>query len=182
MKILVMSDIHYPFTKDSDIKRIISKEKPEKLVLTGDIIVEPKLRKRFFDLIPKNLRKRTYFITGDEDRVKGDYEKLEITSGKRTLVFMHGHQFNIKSDKITAKIARAFKMINRDLPLFAFSLCARKRLHLKDEYLFLGHTHGLRKFNMLKTTCCGTLSELKGVYSDRGYVIITRGDIKTVKL
>lgn len=182
MKILIMSDIHYPFSYKSEIKETIKKEKPDKIVLTGDIIVRKEKYKEFFDIIPKNLRKNTYYITGDEDKVRGDYDKVALDVDGKRLVFIHGHQFNIKSDKVTARIARAFKLINRDLPLFIFSVYAKHKLGLHNEYLFLGHTHGLRKFKSINVTCCGTFSNLKGVYSDRGYVTIDNGVITTKRL
>ncbi len=182
MRILVLSDIHYPFSDEREILRIISKEKPSKIILNGDIIAKAGLLRRFFRLIPKRLRRNTYFINGDEDRVKGDYDVLRLRMGDARLVFIHGHQFNIKSDNVTANIARLFKIFGSSVPLFLFAFYARRRLHLHGEYLFLGHSHGLKNFKSIRTVCCGTISNLRGVYNDRGYVVIDNGKVRIVKL
>ena len=178
MKILVLSDIHYPFTDVDAIKTAIKSESPDKLVLLGDTIEKAGTERDFQSLIPKSLGRNTYYVMGDEDKIKAKYEILRIKVGKRKFVFVHGHQFNIGSDRVTACIASAFKIFGSGLPLFAFSERARKKLRLTDEYLVLGHTHGLKYFESIRTVCSGTMSELKGVYNDRGYVVINNGDIE----
>ncbi len=182
MKILVMSDVHYPYSDRDDIKRIIGKEAPDKLMLTGDVIGERSSSSEFFGLIPKRLKKNTYFIEGDEDDVRGKYKIVRLKADGIRMVFVHGHQFNLGPEGFTAKIARLFGVLSRDLPLFAFCLYARLRLGLHDEYLFVGHSHGLRNFKSIKSVCCGTVSKLNGVYSDRGYVVIDGGSIRLERL
>jgi predicted phosphodiesterase len=179
MKILVLSDIHYPISDSKLIKRILLREKPQKLVLLGDIINDKGYAKKFFSLIPKRLKKQTYFVQGDEDRVKADYDMLKLEDAGKKFIFIHGHQFNVMhSEKTTYFLATVFKLFNYALPLFAFALKARKKLALTDEYLFLGHSHGLKRFKSIKTICCGTLSNLDIVYKDKGYVVISDGKIE----
>ena len=182
MKILVLSDIHYPFTDTDAVKTAIKTEHPDKLILLGDTIENARDKKKFFNLIPKSLKKNTYYIIGDEDKVRAKYEILKLKIGKEKFVFVHGHQFNIGSDRTTAYIAFAFKVFRKDLPLFAFSKRAREKLRLTDEYLVLGHTHGLKYFKSIRTVCSGTMSSLKGVYNDRGYVVIDNGRIELRRL
>lgn len=184
MKFLVLSDVHYPFTDKKLLVEIMRKEKPDKLILLGDIIEEKNAADEFFGLIPPALRKETYFVRGDDDKVRGEYSVLRLKNGGRKFVFMHGHQLNVKSDDVTKLIARFFKLFGNDLPMLAFAKLARRKLHLTDEYVVLGHSHGLKRFDSIRAVCAGTLSNLYGVYNDRGYVVIDDGKItlKRVRL
>ena len=48
MKVLVLSDIHYPYTDTKLIKRVIEFSNPDRIIVTGDVVVN---KDRYEDFI-----------------------------------------------------------------------------------------------------------------------------------
>lgn len=174
MKLLVLSDVHFPYTNANFIKNLLKQIDPDKIILLGDIFEEKQGAERFFDLLKSY---RYIMINGDNDKIKSIDIYRETIDGKK-FVFMHGHQFQIINEKTTGKLALVGKRLHQDLPLILHALYARVALHLANEYLILGHTHALRYIKLLRTAYAGTLYKFGGwVYADRGYIIIENGKI-----
>jgi len=162
-KVLVFSDIHLPYSKPDTLKRIISAENPDLLVLLGDVVVDPRFDYRSIFTVP------TVFVKGDEDVVDGDTDVLELIYPNFNVVLLHGHQFFKESSQ--RFFARLLKRVNPSIPPFLF--CSFFRLLFPTHsFLILGHSHALVKFNSIKCVNAGTLTSLKNLYNDHGYVVI----------
>jgi len=181
-KILVLSDIHYPKAELNEISEIIVAEIPDKLILLGDVALYLSSSDKFFEMINKIGCKNYSAISGDDDVIANPVKRLEMDLNGRKLIFMHGHQFNVLSERITERVATLLKKINPNLPVFAFALVSRVRSCSRAPYLILGHTHALKFFPGLRVICSGCLTTDMNVYNDRGYVVITAGRDGTVQL
>ncbi|MFP3188782.1 MAG: hypothetical protein RXR07_06970 [Sulfolobaceae archaeon] len=71
-KILVLSDVHYPYCDEKEVKKIVEKEKPQLLVLLGDIVVKEGVEYRNF--LRELKAEEVVYIKGDEDVIEGDTE------------------------------------------------------------------------------------------------------------
>ena len=182
MKVLVLSDIHYPHTDESGLIKIIKTEKPDKVVLLGDIINNRGYDKRFFRLIEKLVGDDYYFVRGDEDRVNYGLSKLIIEINGKRFLFAHGHRLQIVSDEPVEYVADKIKRINKNAPLLLYALVARLRNAFFNGEIVLGHVHALRRFERLRVTCAGTLTSLENIYNDHGYVVIDNDGVRLVKL
>jgi len=175
-KILVLSDIHYPYCDINLLNSIVEKEKPSLIVLLGDIIVEGEI-KELLGVFEK--RSRVTYIKGDEDVQDGDTELLRVYHNGRKYIFLHGHQyFNERSEYSLAKL---LMRINKKLPPFLFCLFFRILL-LESGTLILGHSHALVFFKTLNCANAGTLTTLNNLYHDLGYITINDNVIDIRKL
>jgi len=175
-KILILSDIHYPYCDTNLLKSIVEKEEPSLIVLLGDIIVKGEIVE--FLRIIKN-KSRVIYIRGDEDVYDEDTELLRIHHNGRKYIFLHGHQyFNEKSEYSLAKL---LMRINKRLPPFLFCLFFRILLH-ESGTLILGHSHALVFFKSLNCANAGTLTTMNNLYHDLGYITINDNAIDIRKL
>ena len=162
-KVLVFSDIHLPYSKPDALKRIVFAESPDLLVLLGDIVVDPRFDYKSIFTVP------TVFVRGDEDVVDGDTDVLELVYPNFNVVLLHGHQFFKESSQ--KFLAELLKKVHPSIPPFLF--CSFFRLLFPTHYfLILGHSHALIKFNSIRCVNAGTLTTLKNLYNDHGYVVI----------
>jgi predicted phosphodiesterase len=177
MKIVVVSDLHYPNCDLEMLREVVERESPSVLVLLGDVVVSGTRE----ELISKlGFRGEIVYVQGDEDAVSGDTKVYRVKVGRRDYVMMHGHQFMREESQYS--LASFFKRIHDSLPPLLFCLYFRMRLRLRGEHLVLGHSHSLRNFRSLKCTCAGTMSKVKNIYNDLGYVVVDESGVRTVKL
>jgi len=197
MKLLVLSDVHYPNSKDTAFS-IIKKENPDNLLLLGDTIDNSKSDKTIVDLyelffnnlktiIPINL---VYAIVGDNDysllnreKILGFLNNLDLANSnkifikKGNMTFFHGNlETSLKQESFGKQILKKSKPLKLDIfAIFVLSFLIRMKFRISPfNYLFFGHLHYLGKITK-KTFVCGTLSEHKIIYGKQksyGYVII----------
>ncbi len=181
-RILVLSDIHYPHADGREILNIINGERPDKLILLGDIATDVDSANEFFQIV-KNSGCRDYAtISGDEDVITSSARSLKMSLNGRRFIFIHGHQFNVLSEKITGIIASILKKINPTLPVLAFAMVSRIRSRNRASYLILGHSHALGYFPRLRVVCSGCLTNEKNIFNDTGYVVVVSALDGTVRL
>ncbi|MCY0859740.1 MAG: metallophosphoesterase family protein [Sulfolobaceae archaeon] len=183
-KILILSDIHYPHCDVNEVIRIIESEKPSVVVLLGDIIVDNSEYESFLNRIKESGNgemRRVIYIRGDDDVIEGDYDILHLKTFGKDYTLLHGHQnFNEKSEY---NLAKWLKKINRNIPPLLFCLAFKLLTRSFKSTLILGHSHALVYFRGLRCVNAGTLASISnGVYHDRGYVIIDKGEVKLIKL
>ena len=172
MKILVMSDTHYPITDTKQFLSIISQERPDKIIFLGDNVQNISYTEEFIRLVQASICKDYVFIVGDDDiSMKGE-KSLTLNLKGRKLIFIHGFQYNLSSEKNTYRIASAFRKINRDLPILGYAVLSKIKSRTNNTYMILGHSHALKFFPRLKVACAGCLTTEKNLYNDRGYLII----------
>jgi uncharacterized protein len=176
-RIVVLSDIHYPFTDTEKLLSIIKEELPELIIFLGDTVQNMKYADEFSQLIQeKSSCKNCVYIIGDNDiSLQGEKFLRSIIGGKRFL-FIHGFQFNLGSEQRTRKLAGALYRINKNLPILAFATISKLRSRSFRTYLILGHAHALRFFPHLKVACAGSLTSEENLYNDRGYLVIDQVD------
>jgi predicted phosphodiesterase len=183
----VLSDIHFPETLPDELAQIIKMENADTTVFLGDSIaarsVEP-----FAEFVQNSGARNPIFVIGDNEVESGlsvelpYVESYETALGNAKFTFMHGHQFNVRSDNTTASIASMLKKLNRNLPLVCYGLKAKVQCR-KSGYLVLGHCHALAFFARLKVACAGCLTTSTELYNDRGYMIIQdSGSARTINL
>lgn len=185
MRVLVLSDIHYPYSNAKLIENIVRFAKADRIVVTGDAVVDKDRYEEFMRIFSGLIddKDKIKIIRGDEDKIEIGEEIYRETIDGRKFVFVHGHQFQILSEGTTEKLAIAGKRFIYQFPLVFHSVYARLSLRLTDEYLIMGHSHALRYFRLLKTAYAGTLYEFGGsVYSEFGFIIIDNGEIKTFRI
>lgn len=197
MKLLILSDVHYPNSKDAAFS-IIKKENPDNLLLLGDTIDSSKSDKtiiELYELFFNNLKtiipiNSVYAIVGDNDyslsneKVILDFlnnlnlanpNKFFIKKGNMT--FFHGNlETSLKQESLGKQILQKSKSIKLDIfAIFVLSFLIRMKFKISPfNYLFFGHLHYLGKITK-KTFVCGTLSENKIIYEKQksyGYIII----------
>jgi uncharacterized protein len=171
-KILVLSDVHYPYTDVKQILGIINQELPDKVIFLGDTIQKKGDVEEFNRLIRTTACKDFVFILGDDDPPLRGEKSLYLELGGRKFLFIHGFQFNLSSEENTRKIAATLRRIHRDLPVLGFAMISKIRSRSFRTYLILGHSHALKFFPKLKVACAGCLTTEKNVYNDRGYLVI----------
>ncbi len=197
MKLLILSDVHYP-NSNNDAFSIIKNEKPNNLLLLGDTIDNSKsnktileLYKIFFNklktLLPIN---SVYAIVGDNDYSLSNEKKIldflnsldlanknKFFIKKGNMVFFHGNlETSLKQESIGRQMLQTSKTLKLDkIAIFFLSLLIRIKLKAPfSKYLFFGHLHYLGKIPP-KTFVCGTLSKEKIIYEKQksyGYVIV----------
>jgi putative phosphoesterase len=181
MKILVLSDIHYPMVDENKLASIIRDEQADKIVFLGDNIDEEKYSKSFIQLIME-LGCRDYTLIKGDNEESLPYEKsLKLEIDGRSFKFVHGYQFNIRNDRTTGKIASALKKIHERVPVLAYAFFSKARSRTTG-YLVLGHSHALEFFPRLKVACAGCLTTETNVYNDRGYIVISSGNGVTLTI
>ncbi len=188
MKTLVLSDIHYPSSNIGTVRKIIMKEKPDYVVLLGDI-VEDKSQHREFARQYKKIfpMEKTAYLLGDNDYDEGEFFKgirsmnksmLEFSIGN--MVFMHGNiGYSRKLEHIGLAIGKRMYAWKKFAFPFFVGLFFRLRKGIGNRYLFLGHIHVLKNFPMIKTTFCGTLKKERIIYGKNdslGYVVIMHNE------
>ena len=177
LRVLALSDIHYPLTDEASLCRIIDEEKADKVVFLGDCVKEDQDVPGFLDIVQGTRGSRdVVFIRGDEDSESlPSVNSFELYLGRNRFVFMHGNQFDVGTEGLTAKLASLLHKINGGLPALAYATVARTRtgaIRKPTEHLLLGHCHALVYFPRLRVACTGCLTSAKNIYNDLGYVVI----------
>jgi uncharacterized protein len=175
-KILVLSDVHYPRTDVKEILTIIRTELPDKMVILGDSVYEPSYFGEFKKLLQTSACQDFAWITGDSDPNIAGVKSLKLVLNGREFLFLHGHQFNVWSERFTKEVTSLMKKIHRRLPVLGFAASSRVRSKGRSSYLILGHTHALNFYPRLKVACAGCLTTEKNLYNDRGYIVITAAE------
>lgn len=180
-KLLIVSDIHYPYHRSEILGRIIKREKPDNVVLLGDTVEGSydkkhivKLYKRFFRQYSKFFPiSRTIVIMGDNDyrnnkhvveylRSLNSVNKSNIYRFRiGNMFFFHGNieKYRVleKTGYITGNIIVA---LNERLLQRLLALLIRFRYNVNGKiYAFIGHIHYLGSIG--NTVFCGTLLEGK---------------------
>jgi len=176
LKVLVLSDIHYPYTLPDQIAEIVKIENADTTIFLGDSTAEGKSGE-FVQFIRSLAVRNPVFIIGDNEMEAGltallpYVESTEIKIGDRKFKFIHGHQFNVRSDEFTSIIASIMKRVNRLFPVLLYAL--RARIQSRNAgCLILGHCHALAYFPKIKVACAGCLTISEKLYNDRGYITI----------
>jgi len=181
MKILVLSDIHYPFTDRIRLAAIINEEKPDRTIFLGDNVSDETHAKEFLRFISETGCHDYVLIKGDND-IALTYEKeLEMNIDGRSFKFVHGYQFSVGGEQTTARIASVLKKVHERLPVLAYAIFSKAKSR-SNGYLILGHSHALAFFPRLRVACAGCLTTEKNIYNDRGYVVISSGEGSGVML
>lgn len=209
LKILILSDIHYPTGLSMACFDVIQREKPDIVVLLGDIVVGRgnqtiKNMREFLDEYPYPVEK-SVILVGDNEFI-GNRGILELLNGLPKLnpdPFMHvlGNMFfthgNIEGrgplsrllEETGGIVARALKPL---IPRIVSSLARIENGLNPRMYAFLGHIHFLGFVEPTQTVFCGTFSTKRMVYPPEeslGYVvveppeslIVERGAIRIVR-
>jgi putative phosphoesterase len=177
MKILVLSDIHYPFTDRNRLVKIVTEEKADKVIFLGDNINSETYSEEFLQFVAE-MGCRDYVLIKGDNEISLPYEKsLKLAIEGRSFTFVHGYQFDIRDDNSTGRIASALKKVNERLPVLAYAVLSKARSGTSG-YLILGHSHALAFFPRLKVACAGCLTTGKNIYNDRGYIVISASDNK----
>ncbi len=197
MKLLIISDAHYPDISCSVIFDIIRKEKPDNIVLLGDN-VDPEigekgiitLYKEFLDKYSQHFQiKDTILLHGDDyphpDKELERYlHSLNLMNGISlfsfrigNMLFFHGNIEKYKSaEKAGSILGNIISKLNPGLIPSMLALLTRFKYNFRKGYLFIGHMHIL----LIKGSdiFCGTLSSkntlagLEGRVDKKGYVIV----------
>jgi uncharacterized protein len=178
LKILVFSDIHYPLTNESELVRIMREERADKVIFLGDSVGETKYVSGFLEIVREAgvASGELVFIKGDEDSdLLPCVRSVEFSVEGRSLIFVHGDQFNVGSEESTIRIASLLHKISRKLPVLAYAIVARTRgrgMIKQGGLLVVGHSHALAYFPRLRVACAGCLTTTGNIYNDRGYIVI----------
>jgi uncharacterized protein len=176
LRLLILSDIHYPFTEDSTLLDILREEKSaDKVIFLGDNVRDDSKGPQFLDLIKKTRDlKDVIFIRGNHDGgAIPCADSVEFVQNGKKFTFMHGDQFKVGSEGSTHRLASILKKINPKLPVVAFASVARiKHRNKPEEYLILGHSHALVFFPRLRVACAGCLTTESSFYNERGYIVL----------
>ncbi|BBG25951.1 metallophosphoesterase family protein [Sulfuracidifex tepidarius] len=171
-KVLVISDLHYPYCDVEEVRGVVRRESPSLVVMLGDAVEDS----RGFDTLKSSLGKVVH-VNGDEDVIEGDVDVLSVSSRGRKFTLLHGHQLmNEDGEKLLAKF---LMKVNSKIPPLLFCLGFRVKM---DGFLVLGHSHALVTFPSLQCMNAGTMSRKKNLYNDRGYVVIEKGEARAVRL
>ena len=109
MKYLVVSDIHGSAYYGRKIEEIINKEKPDKIILLGDLYYHGPRNPLTLEYAPKEVanilnsyKDKILAVRGncdaEVDQTISEFkieEKLELKIGGKKFFFTHGHKFNI---------------------------------------------------------------------------------------
>jgi len=197
-KILVLSDIHFPYPYSSHFLKAIKKEKPDLVVLLGDNISPlnnkdlVKTYEKFISIYKKAFPlEKTVFILGDNDGLDDHYKpnkevilylsfmpKLNSSFFEwryKNIVFTHGNiEKSYKEEKAYLTIAKILTKISKRIVPKLVSTTLKLKLRIKKgTLLFVGHIHYLGSTDSVYF--CGTFYKKKLLYSNGdslGYVVI----------
>lgn len=198
MRLLILSDVHYPIGSMDEVKKIIRKTNPDDVAFLGDNI-DPRngedavaVYRRFVALISGVFPiSRTILMLGDGDYLfqgkKGAVLRYvnslktanadHLVYRKGNMVFSHG---NVERSRHLERMGKSIvefsvsRRIHRIIPVLV-AFWARMSLHARrGDYLFLGHIHFLGKSEINRTTFCGTLNRNASYFAEEslGYVIV----------
>jgi predicted phosphodiesterase len=202
MKLLIISDLHYPLGSMDEAKRIIRKERPDHVAFLGDNIDTSSgasalsLYSKFVGEISASFPlRRTIMLLGDGDYLfQADRKKIlnyanslktmnrnHVVYRKGNMVFFHGNVERYRNlerlGKHVVTLSVSFGM-HSVMPTLVGSY-ARIVLGAKwHDFLFLGHLHFLGKSRISRTTFCGTLNRRARYFGKRslGYVVVDHED------
>ncbi|MEM0305347.1 MAG: metallophosphoesterase family protein, partial [Saccharolobus sp.] len=138
-KVLILSDIHYPYCDMNQINEIILNEKPSLIILLGDIITKNK--KDYITFMNSlAVRRNVIYVRGDDDKLKGDVDIVRLRINNHSFTLLHGHQYFKHNTEYN--LAKFLKKINSKIPPLLFCLAFRLFLRTNDS-LILGHSHVL---------------------------------------
>ena len=198
-KILVVSDLHYPTPRSELLHKIIKGEKPDMVVLLGDVIDNSGSGRKVIDLYREfvsSYRKsfplsKSVMLLGDNDGRNPDYSiSSEVASfleglgiaNKDLITYRDGNMFffhgNLEDSFIKEKMGYyagkiAVKLSRRLMPALLLWLVRRRFKLSGDTILFIGHLHYLGIIG--KGVVCGTLHSRKILYGKKdsmGYVLL----------
>ncbi|HUI86578.1 MAG TPA: metallophosphoesterase family protein, partial [Nitrososphaerales archaeon] len=141
MRILALSDVHYPSTDKEDLASALRQAKADKVVFLGDTVEDRGRAEEFLEVVRSTGCWDYTFLQGDEDEGLLGEKYLEVTAAGKRFIFTHGNQFNIHSDRLTRRIVRALKRIHHSLPVLAYVIRAKLGFRTDSGYLILGHSH-----------------------------------------
>lgn len=159
-------------TDEKEIVGIIEKEAPDRLIVLGDIAESPSYAQEFMQILQGTRCKDQVFIRGDNEASVPTSMSFNLNLGGKEFLFIHGHQFNVVSERFTKRLANFLKKFNRNLPVLAYALYSRTKSKSRNSYLILGHSHALVYFPRLRVASSGCLTSAHNVYNDRGYLAI----------
>ena len=197
MKLLIISDAHYPDKSCSGIFEIIHRESPDNIVLLGDNVDAKIGNKKTIDLYKEFLEKYshhfpikdTILLLGDNDygadkELEQYLHSMDFMNGISlfsfrlgNMLFFHGNIEKYKSaEKMGSVIGNLVSKISPWLIPDMLALLTRIKYRFTKGYLFIGHIHILSiKGNNI---FCGTLSSkntlagLEGKAEKKGYVTV----------
>jgi len=174
MKILVISDLHYPYCDVKELLNIVKKESPDKIVLLGDIINK---KEHYFDFlrILRNYLDRIIYVCGDNERLLNINCKKYVIIDK--ILLYHGDSLNFLSERITKIIAKIIGKISKRILKEVIAFRAKKSGYT----VIIGHSHLLGKSLLFNVYFSGTLTK-KSYFLERGYIVIKDGKIICKKL
>ncbi len=198
MKLLVISDLHYPLPYSRLYPKVIRKEKPDIVVLLGDVVAANNSReivevyKRFIkEYVCVFPTKNTVFLVGDNEGRNSDYSlnrqvfnflkgipKLNkdlLTYSYKNLFFFHGNlESSFRQESAGRKIAKAFASLDKRIVPYLLAKAVRHKFGLKRNTIaLLGHLHYLGFSD--NSVFCGTFSKEREVYAAEdslGYVVV----------
>ena len=197
-KLLILSDIHYPFPHSERLAGIIKKERPDNIAFLGDTVEGglggAELVKRYRDFFSEYRKlfdvRKTIFILGDNDYGYSDKAVKLVSSigamnGKEVftftignMFFFHGNLEKYRFEEVVGFILGNISMaVNRSvMPKLLAALVRHKYRVPREDYLFLGHLHILQA--MGNDVFCGTLNRrrvlnrINKALPCRGYVTV----------
>jgi len=173
MKILVLSDLHYPYCSINELLKIINKEKPDKIIFLGDITNNGEYEKLMRYL--GRYRDKIEYICGDnEELFKIKCKKYLIINN---ILLYHGQSLNLLSERLTKIIAKVIGKISKRILKEIIALRAKKSKYI----VIIGHSHLLGKSYFFNVYFAGTLTK-KSYFCERGYIVIENGKIIYKKL
>ncbi len=202
MKLLILSDIHYPEPYSMLYGEVIKRENPDHVVLLGDNIEGREARSGMLGLHEKFVKgyedffqlRRTAYLLGDNDYDGGEsvprfiarkrfMNKDPFSFRLGNMFFFHGNfegraamgngALTNAIESVAELAAKAARKAGHDLAPHMIERMTKKGFDVGDSYLFLGHIHLLRRFG--KTVFCGTLRKKEMVYplsEGMGYVTV----------
>ncbi|MEM4115710.1 MAG: metallophosphoesterase family protein [Saccharolobus sp.] len=200
MKLLILSDVHYPIGSKETALEIIKSVNPEQIIFLGDVVDNYNSTNSLLDLwddfleflANNNSLEKSIFLYGDNDItdsttkrnelktisdfIKNKY-KIELlrTYSIGNMFFFHG---NIEKSHIAEKMGyygvKVANLINKNIVPNILASNIIKTYGTEDKYNFFGHIHYLGKIENIKTTFCGTLNKNLQVFGNNslGYVVI----------
>jgi len=174
MKILVISDLHYPYCDVKELLNIVKKENPDKIILLGDIINK---KEHYYDIfrILRDYLDKIIYICGDNERLLNIKCKKYFIINK--ILLYHGDSLNFLSERITKIIAKVIGKISKRILKEIMAFRARKRGYT----VIIGHSHLLGKSLLFDVYFSGTLTK-KSYFLERGYIVIENEKIICKKL
>jgi len=173
MKILVLSDLHYPYCNINELLKIIEKEKPDKIIFLGDITNNGDYE-GLMNYLHK-YRDRIEYICGDnEELFKIKCKKYLIINN---ILLYHGHSLNLLSERVTKIVAKVIGKISKRILKEIIAFRTKKRNYI----VIIGHSHLLGKSYFFNVYFAGTLTK-KAFFCERGYIVIKNEKIIYKKL